>query len=119
MAREECIVAFDPEKIIVEDTGTEFLPRNDSTRTTQDIRRLRDAVGIHQSWGMRIPEQGGTAWIRITPALRDFFKLCNEKHGVIGFEYDFEEGGLNFGLVLKKEGHREPSHTTEDTPHSS
>lgn len=54
------------------------------------------------NWEMSVPEQGGTAYIRITPQLRDFFKLCQEKHGVIGFEYDFEEGGLNFGLILKK-----------------
>jgi hypothetical protein len=40
----------------------------------------------------------GTAYFRITPAFRDFLKLCQEKEGVIGFEYDFDS--LNFGVIL-------------------
>jgi hypothetical protein len=59
-------------------------------------------LAVQTSYRMTVPEQGGVAYIRITPQLRDFFKLCQEKHGVIGFEYDFEEADLNFGLVLKK-----------------
>jgi hypothetical protein len=43
---------------------------------------------------------GGTAYFRITPELRDFLRLCHEKHGVVGFEYDFDEGGFNFGVIL-------------------
>lgn len=74
------MLAFDPDKIEVKST--------DSSRG---------------DWQMTVPEQGGTAYIRISPQLRDFFKLCHEKHGVIGFEYDFEEAGLNFGLVLNKD----------------
>lgn len=80
------MIAFNPDMIEVEDTGTAI---------------DEDSEMINQSWGMRVPTQGGTAYIRISPELRDFFKLCNDKHGVIGFEYDFEEAGLNFGLMLK------------------
>jgi hypothetical protein len=80
------MIAFDPDQIIVEDNGREV-----------DF----DKKMLTEHWQMRIPKQGGTAWIRITPELRDFLKLRQEKHGVIGFEYDFEEAGLNFGLVLK------------------
>ena len=37
---------------------------------------------------------------RIDPKLRDFFQLCKEKHGAIGFQYDGES--LNFGLIIGK-----------------
>ena len=42
----------------------------------------------------------GIAYYRLTPEMRDFFSKCNEKHGIIGFE--FEEGSLNFGVILGK-----------------
>ena len=35
---------------------------------------------------------GGTAYFRITPELRDFLRLCHEKHGVVGFEYGGDPG---------------------------
>lgn len=97
------MIAINPDEILVQDSGTEFERTNADVLTDEEIDRLKGAVSIHQSWEMTIPEAGGTAYIRISPELRDFFKLCQEKHGVIGFDYDFEEGGLNFGLVLKKE----------------
>lgn len=84
------MIAFDPDKIDVKINAI-------------DIAVDPDSKMANVPWEMSVPEQGGTAYIRITPQLRDFFKLCQEKHGVIGFEYDFEEAGLNFGLVLKKE----------------
>ena len=46
-------------------------------------------------------ESGGVAYYRITSEFRNFLKQCNEKHGIIGFEY--EEGSLNFGVILNKE----------------
>lgn len=94
------MIAIDPDEIIVEDTGTEFTRHADLDPETFD--QLKHNVDIHQQWGMRIPEQGGIAYIRISPQLRDFFELCHEKHGVIGFEYDFDEASLNFGLILRK-----------------
>jgi len=45
-------------------------------------------------------ESSGVAYFRISPEFRDFLKICEEKHGVIGFEYEF--GELNFGVILKK-----------------
>ena len=81
------MIAFNPDKIDV--------TVKKHHEPTKDI--------AYSEWQMTVPEQGGTAYIRITPQLRDFFLLCQEKHEVIGFEYDFEEGGLNFGLVIKKE----------------
>lgn len=41
---------------------------------------------------------GGVAFYRIDPHFRDFLKLCDDKHGIIGFEYT--EGELNFGVIL-------------------
>lgn len=96
------MIAVNPDLIIVEDAGTDII--SESGKPLGDF--LPNDSGnwhIDQKWGMRIPEQGGTAYIRISPELRDFFKLCQEKHGVIGFEYDFDDPGLNFGLILKKE----------------
>lgn len=45
-------------------------------------------------------ESDGVAYYRLDPHFRDFLKLCNEKHGIMGFE--FEEGSLNFGVILAK-----------------
>ena len=42
----------------------------------------------------------GVAYYRITPDFRDFLKVCEEKHGILGFEYT--QGELNFGVILKK-----------------
>ena len=90
------MIAFDPDEIIVKDTGSKLVhnPKVDGDYL------------IEGKWEMTVPEQGGIAYIRITPQLRDFFKLCQEKYGVIGFEYDFEDPGLNFGVVLKKESEK-------------
>lgn len=86
------MIAFDPDELNIE----------------QDYELVDDPAspsghGIKLKYEMTVPEQEGTAYIRIDPKLRDFFKLCNDKHGVIGFEYDFDEAGLNLGLILKKE----------------
>lgn len=81
------MIAFDPHKIQLD-----VLQKNPAEPGGQ----------VEVEFKHTIPEQGGTAWIRIDPALRNFFMECQKKHGVIGFTYDFEEGGLNFGLILKK-----------------
>ena len=44
-------------------------------------------------------ENEGVAYYRITPEFLEFLKKCDEKFGIIGFEYD---GSLNFGVILKK-----------------
>lgn len=74
-----------------------------------DLIEVRTTDAARGEWQMSVPAQGGTAYIRITPQLRDFFKLCHEKHGVIGFEYDFDNPGLNLGVVLKKEDENGPA----------
>lgn len=95
------MISFDPDQIIVQDAGTDIISLKDGKRLGDFIPGKEDWE-IQQKWGMKVPEQGGTAYIRIPPALRDFLKLCHETSGVIGFEYDFNEMGLNFGVVLKK-----------------
>ena len=44
-------------------------------------------------------ESDGVAYYRIDPEFKNFLKLCQEKHGIIGFEYD---GSFNFGVILAK-----------------
>jgi hypothetical protein len=95
------MIAIDPDEIIVNDSGTHFEPIH--ADAAELIADLSKGVNIKQQWQMTIPEQGPMTYFRITPQMRDFLKLCHEKHGVIGFEYDFDEAGLNFGLVLRKE----------------
>ena len=51
----------------------------------------------------QVVESDGAAYLRIDSKFRDFFKLCDEKHGVIGFRYDGES--LNFGFILGKKNH--------------
>ncbi len=86
------MLAFDPDKIDVQ-TNAEVVPDEKS----------ESGYSIKSNWSMSVPEQGGTAYFRLSPELRNFLKLCHDKHGVVGFEYDFEEGGFNFGIILKKE----------------
>ncbi|MCT7977576.1 hypothetical protein [Laspinema olomoucense] len=42
-----------------------------------------------------------TAYFRISPQMRDFLLLCHEQNQVIGFDYDFQQGDLNFGIIVK------------------
>lgn len=41
----------------------------------------------------------GTAYFRLPDDFFNFLKLCQEKHGISGFEYD---GSRNFGVILDK-----------------
>ncbi len=43
------------------------------------------------------------AYIRIHPEFRDFLKKVYDNAKVVGFEYDFEEGDLNFGILVKND----------------
>ena len=45
-------------------------------------------------------ESKGVAYFRLTKEFKEFLSLCNEKHGIIGFE--FEDGSFNFGVILGK-----------------
>lgn len=85
------MIAFNPDDLIVEDAGStlDFDPDGSFGPV------------VHSKWQMHAPEYEGIAYIRITPQLRDFIKLCHDKHVVIGFEYDLDDMGLNLGLVLK------------------
>ena len=40
----------------------------------------------------------GVAYYRLDNGLYEFLKLCKEKHGLLGFEWD---GSRNFGVILK------------------
>jgi len=40
----------------------------------------------------------GTAYYRLPDNLFEFFKKCEKKHKIIGFEWD---GSRNFGVILK------------------
>lgn len=44
---------------------------------------------------------GGVAYYRLPNDVMEFFKLCQEKHGVVGFEWDPEDPRI-FGLILKE-----------------
>lgn len=41
----------------------------------------------------------GTAYYRLPDDMYKFFHLCEEKHGIMGFEWD---GSRNFGVILKR-----------------
>lgn len=43
-------------------------------------------------------KSSGTAYYRLDPKIRDFFKLCRKDHEIMGFEWDGES--LNFGVIL-------------------
>jgi len=43
----------------------------------------------------------GTAYFRISRELKEFLSICNEKHGIMGFEY--EDRSFNFGVILENE----------------
>lgn len=45
-------------------------------------------------------ESDGVAYYRIDPKFKEFLQKCDDKHGIIGFEYD---GSFNFGVILGKE----------------
>lgn len=40
----------------------------------------------------------GVAYYRLTKEMKEFMTLCEEKHGIMGFEWD---GSFNFGIILK------------------
>lgn len=40
----------------------------------------------------------GTAYYRIDDKFLKFLRLCDTKHGILGFEYD---GTRNFGVILR------------------
>jgi len=69
---------------------------NEIQVTTQDLND-EDTVVILSAPANKI------AYINLSQEARDFLLLCQETHGVIGFEYDFEQGGLKFGIILKGE----------------
>jgi hypothetical protein len=41
------------------------------------------------------------AYIRIPSQFRDFLQKVYNNAKVVGFQYDFEEGDLNFGILVK------------------
>ena len=43
-------------------------------------------------------QEVAVAYFRITPDMRDFIKLCDKKHGVVGFKYELDD--LNFGIII-------------------
>lgn len=56
-------------------------------------------IALHIGLNPEVYHSEGTAYVRLSNELYDFFKLCEEKHGVVGFEWD---GSRNFGLILDK-----------------
>ncbi len=44
-------------------------------------------------------ESDGTAYYRLTPEMKKFFEMCEEKHGILGFSWDV--GSFNFGVIIK------------------
>lgn len=48
---------------------------------------------------LNIAESDGIAYFRLDSKFLEFLKLCDEKHGIIGFEYN---GDFDFGVILGK-----------------
>ncbi len=42
----------------------------------------------------------GITYYRLTPDMKKFMQLCEDKHGIAGFQWD---GSFNFGIILKNE----------------
>lgn len=61
------------------------------------MKKLIKAIDID----LEKAESDGVAYYRLTKEMKDFLSLCNEKHDIIGFE--FEDGSFNFGVILGKE----------------
>ena len=55
------------------------------------------AIDIQMPADVRF-ESEGIAYYRLENGLYEFLKLCMEKHGILGFEYD---GSRNFGVILR------------------
>lgn len=45
-------------------------------------------------------KSGGVAYYRLNQEMKEFLSKCNEKFGIIGFE--FEDGSFDFGVILAK-----------------
>ena len=58
----------------------------------------------------------GVAYFRISKEFKEFLTMCNEKEGIIGFE--FEDGSYNFGVILGSiiEDCFDESSKEQDTP---
>ena len=50
----------------------------------------------------------GVAYYRLTKEIKEFFELCEKKHGIAGFEWEI--GSYNFGIILKNNYEK---HTTK------
>lgn len=88
------MIFVDPDLLQVEAKDADFVEDDD------------DGGHINFAYEMRTPPNDMT-YIRITPQIRDFIKLCHEKYGVIGFEYDLDKMGLNLGIMLRKDQDKE------------
>jgi len=40
------------------------------------------------------------AYYRIPPEFRDFLMQVHQDSQIVGFEYDFDQAGLNFGVIV-------------------
>lgn len=87
--------AFNPDELNVTTTGHEI---------------IQTAVGkvAKCNWELQSPNEGKIAHYRITPEFREFLRLCEDKQGVIGFEYDFEADDLSFGVILRSHDDSQP-----------
>jgi len=92
------MIAFDPDEIVVEDHGSGI---------------SADGKSLELRWRMGIPKQGGTAWFRIDDNFMNFLKLCHEKNGILGFEWDPEDP-RSFGVVVYKDEDDEAANSTDE-----
>lgn len=47
-------------------------------------------------------ESKGIAYFRLTKEAKEFLEICEEKHGIIGFEWR-KESPWNLGVILAEE----------------
>jgi len=50
---------------------------------------------------VHVPFETATAYYTLPPRVRDYIKDCQDKYGVVGFEYDLENDPYTFGIVIR------------------
>lgn len=63
----------------------------------EEERKALIALDIQMPVDTEIKSEG-VAYYRLPDGLHEFLKLCMDKHGILGFEYD---GSRNFGVILR------------------
>lgn len=66
-------------------------------KDNMEERKVLKAIDIDIPVDMPVKSEG-IAYYRLSDEVLEFFRLCEAKHGILGFEWD---GSRNFGVILK------------------